>query len=105
MTPEEIERSQANVRALAFSSLTGLVVALAGALAVVAARDRFFEPETLQLLVRMLVLSGFLGGSLLAIGGALVFVSGLIFARQETTKAREAIRSGGNHATADGAKG
>lgn len=105
MTPEDVLRSQANVRALAFSALAGLVGGLAGTVAVVATRAQFFEPETLQLLARLAVLSGFLGGSLLAAGGAFVFVSALVFARQESNKVQQAIRSGGNHGTAAGAKG
>jgi len=105
MTPDDILRAQANVRALAFSSLFGLIAALAGACAVIATRAQFFDPETQQLLARMAVLSGFLAGSLFVIGGVLVFVSALVFSRQEANKVQQAIRSGGNHGTAAGPQG
>jgi hypothetical protein len=105
MTPDEILKAQSNVRALAFSALAGLILALAGALAVVASWSTFVRPETLAVLHAMVAITGTLAGGLLAVIGGFTWLSGMFFARQETNKVKQAIRSGGNHATAAGTEG
>lgn len=105
MTPDEILEAQAKARALAFSALAGLIAALVGLLALVVSWSTFVQPETQAVFRATAAITGVMSGGLLAVAGAFAWLSGMFFARQETNKVKQAIQSGGTHATARGAKG